>query len=151
VTASSWSKALAANKTLAEEQRIGELIEIPGMKDHNEKVVRPTLQSANELMNAGMRHIEQMIRGEHVIDDAFASWFAGVCQQATAAQMIHATRQGLYQKYQELSGEKKKQRGFDRPGLDTPTRSTSIKGSKTKKDGKAVSADIFMDVMKETS
>lgn len=149
VATSAWTTALAANNQLPDEQKIGELIEIPGKKAHNEKVVRPTLDAANQLANVGLGHIEKLIRNEAVIDEKFATWFMQICQQASATQMIHNTRQGLFQKYQELKGDTQKARKVSRPSMDTPTRSSGVKTSKTKKDGKQVAADIFEGVMKD--
>lgn len=151
VATSAWSQALSQNSQLPEEQRIGELMEVPGMKDHNNKVVRPTLQAANDLVSVGLQHIEKMIRGQNLIDDKFATWFAGVCQQATAAQMIHNTRQGLYQEYQKLQNQHKEGRKFSRPSVNTASRDTPTKKSKKKMDGRETAAQIFMDVQKETT
>jgi hypothetical protein len=144
-----WTKAISLNRSLPEEQQVGELIEIPGMKKHNEKVVRPTLESANKLVSSGLAHVERMIRNQSIIDEPFAVWFANICQQAAATQMVHSTRKTLYERYQEVVAEKEKQRSFSRPGISTASRTTSVGGSKKKKDGKQIAADIFMEVQKD--
>lgn len=146
-----WERALSSLDKLPKEQKIYELVEIPGKKDHNEKVARPTLNQARNLMQAGLEHIEKMIRNQAVPDAAFVTWFANLCQQSAATQMINHVRWGIHDRYQKLQTEKTKQNGYSNPPLNTPSRSAPTKpsGDQKKKDGRARAAEIFSEVVSE--
>lgn len=145
-----WGLAIAKNAELPNDQKIYELVEIPGKKDHNEKVVRPTLNGAKSMYEQGLAHIEKAIRTKSVLGPKFTEWFSNLCLQATASQMINTSRLGLHRKYQEMVAEQNKQRSMERPGLSTGSRSTSSEGTKKPRDGKEVAANIFQSVIEET-
>ena len=148
VSTSAWAAALSANQELPPDQQIPELIEIPGKKAHNEKVARPTLGQARGLVEAGLGHIEKMIRNEASIDPNFASWFASICQQAAATQMINYTRSGLHKKYQEMEKQLEQDNSRNYPGVNTAPRGASSSSSSGEKvSGKARAAAIFQEVM----
>lgn len=145
-----WGLAIAKNAELPNDQKIMELVEVPGKKDHNEKVVRPTLNGAKSMYESGLAHIEKAIRTKSVLGPKFTEWFSNLCLQATASQMINTSRLGLHRKYQEAVSEQNKQRSMERPGLSTGARSSSNEGTKKPKDGKDIAANIFQSVMEET-
>lgn len=145
---SGWQSALKQNEELPENERIYELMEIPGKREHNEKVVKPTLNAAQNLVEMGLRHIETMVRNQGVPDPKFVSWFASVCQQAVATQMLNYSRAGLYQKYLELRNEVQKRDSLDRPSINGASKSS---GGDRKLNGNEIAARIFLDVQKETS
>lgn len=146
-----WVEALNQNEALPENQKIYELIEIPGKKEHNEKIVRKTLGEAQKTFQFGLDYVERAIRGGHTLSPKFVSWFAALCQQAQATQVLNYSRAGLYQQYKQLQGEKGKQEQMNRPGMAAPSRGTSIGGKGERKKGKDLAAEIFMAVQKETS
>lgn len=120
-----WTAAIEANNSLPTEQRLQELREIPGKKDHNEKVVRPLLGEAQKKLQMGLQHIEQMIRNQWVPDKAFVEWFARIVQRAEAAQTLHHSRAKLYKKYQEVIGDRTSQNRHSRPGVNPPPRNAT--------------------------
>lgn len=142
-----WTSALSGLDRLSDNQKIPELVEIPGKKDHNEKVARPTLNHAQQLMQNGLNYIERMAREGGVMNAEFASWFAGLCQQAAATQMINQTRYGLWKKYQQLQQDYSEQRQMSRPGINPPSRTAS---GKKKKGEKKSPIDIAAEIWSET-
>ena len=146
-----WSSSIVKNGDLPPDRRIYELIEIPGKKDHNEKVVRPTLNAANSLVQRGLNYIETAIQKKAVLSPAFVEWFATICQQAAATQMVNASRLGLHRRYTELMKEKNRTRSMERPGLSSGGRTASSGGDKKPRDGKDIAAEIFTSVMNEAT
>jgi len=147
---SAWSAALSANQEVQQNQRINELIEIAGQKEHNERVARPTLKAANDLYSAGIKHIERMIRNEAVIDTKFAAWFASIAQQASATQMLNFSRSAIHEKLQETLRTQEEEHSRNRPGTVTPSRSKPVStGDGEKLSGKQRAAQIFSEVQEE--
>lgn len=144
-----WALAIDAATKLPDEQRIYELIEVPGNKKHNEKVVRPTFAESRRMVDAGLGHIEKMIQKQAVPDRNFVRWFTGICQQAAAASMIHATRLGLYEKVRAYEEKETKRNGYARPGLEPPSRSHGAE-KEGKKKGQTTAAAIFESVKRQT-
>jgi len=151
VLSEGWASALNSAAELPQQQKIYELVEIPGKKDHNEKVVRPTLQAAESMLKAGLSHVEKMIRGRAVIDRGFSVWLATLCQQAAAAQMLNYTRGALYEQFKKQKTQGEKDRSVERPSLNgspRPSVSSSQKSDK-KLSGKDRAAEIFFSVQKD--
>jgi len=146
-----WSSALSSAAELPQQQKIYELVEIPGKKEHNEKVVRPTLQAAENMLKAGLSHVEKMIRNKAVVDRGFATWLATLCQQAAAAQMLNYTRGALYEQFKKQKTQSEKERSVERPSLNGAPRSPSVSGQKSDKkmSGKDRAAEIFFSVQKD--
>lgn len=137
-----WTAAIEANNGLSAEDRLQELREIPGKKDHNEKVVRPLLGEAQKKLQMGMTHIEQMIRNQWVPDKAFVEWFARIVQRAEAAQTLHHSRAKLFKKYNEVIEGKKQQNQHSRPGINPPARNTTPREQPT---GPRTSTDLITE------
>lgn len=145
-----WSTAIIKNSELPTDRKIFELVEIPGKKEHNERIVRPTLNSAKQQFDQGLAYIEKAIRTKSVVGPHFVEWFSNLCQQAVAAQTINASRLGLHRKYQEVVTKENKQRAMERPGLSSGGHSSTGETTKKPKDGKDIAANIFQEVMEQT-
>lgn len=146
-----WTSTVIAAAELPPEQRIYELTEIPGKQDHNDKVVRPTLATAQNMMRQGLTYIEKTIRSGGVIDKNFASWFAALCQGAAATQMINMSRKAVWEKYKEVEKSSKKDRAIERPGISGAPRGSAPSPSNKKRTGKDAAADIFFSTVLENN
>lgn len=149
VTNNGWAAALSVAAQASKESKIYELIEQPGKKDHNEKVVRPTLNNAKQMLDTGMGYIESLVRQKAVPSAGFVQWLAQICQQAAATQMVNHVRWGIYDKYNELSQQQNKQNGYDRPGINPQGRGVPGGSSSKPKTGKEAAAAIFESVIAE--
>lgn len=147
VIAEGWQAALQQAKQVSQNQKIYELLEQPGKKDHNEKVVKPTLGNAQAMLQTGVDYIERLVRSKAVPSKEFVQWFAQVCQQAAATQMVNHVRWGIHEKYQELLNQQKEQRGYDRPPVASQNRASPSKGKKKGKKTEEISAEIWQSVV----
>lgn len=148
VSTDGWSSALAAVAQTTKNNKIYELIEQPGKKEHNEKVVRPTLTAAESLYHTGVDYIEKLARNKAVMTSSFTQWFAQICQQAAATQMVNHVRWGIYDKYNALLEQQKQQGRYERPGIVTQGKTSASSPKKSKKlNGKEIAADIFENVV----
>ena len=143
-----WAAALQSAATVSKEKKIYELLEQPGKTDHNEKVVKPTLNDAQAMLNTGVDYIERLVRAKAVPNQQFIQWFAQICQQAAATQMVNHVRWGIHGKYQQLLKDQGQQRDYDRPGVASQKR-TSAPKSKKPKGSSEIAAEIFSAVVSD--
>ncbi len=144
-----WSMALTDAIEAPDDAKIFELVEIPGKKDHNEKVVRPILGDARKAYEMGIAHIERMIRNGSVVDKSFASWLARTVQTAVAAANINAARSTIYKQWQSVMQTQEKSRAVQRPAINGGARAMmngEVKGGKRDR-----AAEIYNAVTKEAS
>lgn len=149
VMQSGWEEAIEKAADVATEKKIYELMEVPGKKDHNEKVVRPTLAQAQNILQDGLGYIEKLARTGGVPSKAFVSWFATICQQAAATQMVNSVRWGMHEQLQELKKQVTKRNGYENPSISSPSRNAPVRteGDQKKKSGRERAAQIFQEVV----
>jgi len=146
-----WAAALGTVAQAEGHDRILELVQQPGKKDHNEKVVAPTLGTAQNLFQDGLVYLEKVARNKSVVDRKFVQWFAQLCQQAAATRMVNHVRWGIYEQYNKLLDQQKKQGQFDRPGIASKGKPSapSAKRKKGTGGGRDIAATIFQEVVTE--
>lgn len=142
-----WQNALKSVKELPEESRIYELIPQPGKQKHNEKIVQPTLQAAQETFEQGIGYIEQLVRAEAVPGGDFIQWFANICQQAAATQMLNTTRRNIYNRYQDLAKEQGTKKKLENPRVTSSSAPSRGEKKQSPKDGKEVAAALWEEVL----
>lgn len=152
ITQEGWSAALGQNSSLPRKEKIWELAEIPGKKEHNEKIVKPALAEANKMLQMGLGYVESLVSNQMLPSKEFAQWFASICQQAAATQTINQSRWHYYEALQEQTNSQKKAEKIKHPEISSSNgRAAPTKPSGERKDGKARAADIFSEVMNETA
>lgn len=142
-----WETALSSLTSLPADQRLQELVEVPGKKEHNEKIVRPILEAARREFLPIMNYIEMLIRKKAVPSESFAIKLAALCQQAVAGVTVSNSRRAIYKAYQELLQERESENKVARPGVKFAGR-TEAPVSNGKVDPAAA---IFAEVMEETA